>query len=253
MPKRGGNKKNRRTAAKQPTKEKKKKSVYKVKPRDARRELKVLKNPTRLLKWPKYIRLQRQNKILKERLKAPRAINVFANVASRDLVKQLDSLFKKYEPETKGEKKERLREKAAAEQRGEEYKSTRPVVIKYGLNHVTRLIHKKQAKLVVIAKNVDPLELVIWLPTLCFQMDVPYAIVSDKSWLGKFVHMKNATCLCLTGVKPEDSKDFQNVLDKCKSQFNDQLENVRLGPSIQGQRTRHKLDAQRRANKAATA
>lgn len=40
-------------------------------------------------------------------------------------------------------------------------------VVKYGLNHVTTLIENKKAKLVVIAHDVDPIELVVFLPTLC--------------------------------------------------------------------------------------
>jgi large subunit ribosomal protein L7Ae len=37
-------------------------------------------------------------------------------------------------------------------------------VLKYGLNHITTLIENKEAKLVVIAYDVDPIELVVWLP-----------------------------------------------------------------------------------------
>jgi large subunit ribosomal protein L7Ae len=36
--------------------------------------------------------------------------------------------------------------------------------LKFGLNHVTTLVENKAAKLVVIAGDVDPIELVLWLP-----------------------------------------------------------------------------------------
>ena len=36
----------------------------------------------------------------------------------------------------------------------------------------------------VIAHDVDPIELVVWLPALCRKMEVPYAIVKGKSRLG---------------------------------------------------------------------
>lgn len=36
----------------------------------------------------------------------------------------------------------------------------------------------------VIAHDVDPIELVVWLPTLCRIMEVPYCIVKGKSRLG---------------------------------------------------------------------
>jgi len=44
---------------------------------------------------------------------------------------------------------------------------TKPKVLKFGLNHVTTLIENKKAKMVVIAHDVDPIELVLWLPQLC--------------------------------------------------------------------------------------
>ena len=50
-------------------------------------------------------------------------------------------------------------------------------MIKYGLNHVTTLIEEKKAKLVVIAHDVDPIELVCWLPQLCRKKEVPYCII----------------------------------------------------------------------------
>ena len=55
----------------------------------------------------------------------------------------------------------------------------KPISLKYGLNHVTYLIEQKKAKLVLIANDVEPVELVVFLPTLCKAMDIPYAIVQS--------------------------------------------------------------------------
>ena len=73
-------------------------------------------------------------------------------------------LLSKYRPESKEEKKARRTAAAAAESAPD---SKKPKVIKFGLNHVTTLIEERKAKLVVIAHDVDPIELVIWLPALC--------------------------------------------------------------------------------------
>lgn len=65
----------------------------------------------------------------------------------------------KYRPETKAEKKARLTAKAEKKAEGkEEPVGKKPVVIKYGLNHVTSLVENKKAQLVVIAHDVDPIE-----------------------------------------------------------------------------------------------
>jgi large subunit ribosomal protein L7Ae len=53
----------------------------------------------------------------------------------------------------------------------------------------------------VIASNVDPIELVVWLPTLCRKMDIPYCFVKGKARLGQLVHQKNAAVVALTEVR----------------------------------------------------
>lgn len=53
-------------------------------------------------------------------------------------------------------------------------------VIKFGLKHVTKLIEDKKASLVVIAHDVTPIELVVWLPALCRKMGIPYCIMKGK-------------------------------------------------------------------------
>merc|ERR1711916_273641 len=49
---------------------------------------------------------------------------------------------------------------------GNVVEKSKPYVVKYGINHVTGLIEQKKAQLVVIAHDVDPIEIVLWLPSL---------------------------------------------------------------------------------------
>ena len=92
----------------------------------------------------------------------------------------------------------------------------KPSYVKCGLNHVTYLIEQKRAKIVLIAADVDPIETVVFLPTLCKSMGVPYAIVPSKSKLGELVHKKTATCVALTEFK-ESANELNNL---CKT-FNE--------------------------------
>jgi len=55
---------------------------------------------------------------------------------------QLFKLFLKYRPEDKAAKKERLLKRAQAEAEGKTVETKKPIVIKYGLNHVTYLIEQ---------------------------------------------------------------------------------------------------------------
>jgi large subunit ribosomal protein L7Ae len=98
---------------------------------------------------------------------------------------------------------------------------TRPFHLKFGLNHVTKLIEEKKAKLVVIASNVDPIELVVWLPTLCRKMDIPYCFVKGKARLGQLVHQKNAAAVVLTDVRKEDEGDLANLASAFRTNFNE--------------------------------
>ena len=97
------------------------------------------------------------------------------------VAKELFKLLNKYQTEGKKEKKERLKKEAevhVAEQKKEEKK--RPIMVKYGLNHVTSLIENNKAELVAIAHNVEPIELVLHLPTLCRKKGIPFCFVKGN-------------------------------------------------------------------------
>ena len=115
-------------------------------------------------------------------------------------------MLSKYKPETKKEKKTRLQQNAEQKLTLEEAKkkSPKPVVLKFGLNHVTELVESGKAKLVVMAHDVDPIELLVYLPTLCRKKGIPFAFIKGKARLGKVVHSKTATCVALTEVHKED-------------------------------------------------
>jgi large subunit ribosomal protein L7Ae len=182
---------------------------------------------SRFVKWPEYVRLQRQKKILNQRLKVPPAINQFTKVLDKNTATQLFKLAAKYRPETTAEKKDRLRAAAAAKAEGKKVETEKPIVVKYGLNHIVALIEAKKTQLVVIADDVDPIELVLYLPALCRKMDVPYCIVKGKARLGTLVHKKTATAFAFTEVKDADKSELANVVSAIKSNYNEKFEEQR--------------------------
>merc|ERR1711924_22689 len=152
---------------------------------------------TRFVRWPKYVRLQRSKMTLLKRIKIPPAINQFSNTFDKRLKEQAD--------------------KVAA---GGRAAAKKPIAVKMGINHVTTLVEEKKAKLVIIAHDVDPIEVVVWLPSLCKSMKIPYCIVKSKARLGAVVGMKTATCLAITDVKPENKGDLASV-QMAEANFND--------------------------------
>jgi len=186
---------------------------------------------TRFVRWPKYVRLQRQKAILLKRLKVPGTINQFTKAVDRNTAVQLFQFLDKYRPETKQAKTARLLaaakvdvratkgDKGAQEAKPKADVAVKAKVVKYGLNNVTSLVESKKAHLVIIAHDVDPLELVLWLPTLCRKKDVPYLIVKGKSRLGKVVHKKNAAVLAITSVNEGDKKALELLVQKARDNF----------------------------------
>jgi large subunit ribosomal protein L7Ae len=219
---------------------------------------------TRFVKWPRYVKLQRQKRVLMHRLKVPPTLNQFTRTLDKNTAAQLFKLLLKYRPEDRAEKKARLlklaeEQVAAAKAKKEQKKegqaeapkpaekkvTKKPVTVKYGINHVTSLIEQKKAKLVVIAHDVDPIEIVVWLPTLCRKMEIPYCIVKSKARLGQIVRKKTATALVVTDVNPADKNDFIQLMAAIKENFNDKFDEVRrmwgggkLGPKSQAARSK---------------
>ncbi|WP_440059011.1 50S ribosomal protein L7Ae [Thermogladius sp. 4427co] len=57
--------------------------------------------------------------------------------------------------------------------------------IKKGTNETTKAVERGQAKLVLIAEDVDPPEIVAHLPVLCDEKKIPYIYVPSKQRLGE--------------------------------------------------------------------
>ena len=180
-------------------------------------DIQPVRDLTRFVKWPKYIRIQRQKRILLQRLKVPPALNQFSKTIDKNqgknygsifygpsplilsvspiliinisIASQLLKLLAKYKPESHKEKHQRLQKEAESKKGGADAKKTpKPVVIKFGLNHVTELVEEGKAKLVVMAHDVDPIELLAFLPALCRKKGIPFAFIKGKARLGKLVH-----------------------------------------------------------------
>merc|ERR1712054_415500 len=179
---------------------------------------------SRYVKWPAYVRLQRQRKVLYERLKVPPAINQFTQTLDKSTAVSLFKLLTKYKPEDKDAKKQRLTQMAAAKEKKEKVDAgKKPVVVKYGINHVTTLVEQKKA--------------------------VPYCIVKGKARLGQVVGKKTATALCLTGVRNEDKAELNKVIEAVKINFNDRTKEInrKWGGNTMGLKSRDAADKKRKA------
>jgi large subunit ribosomal protein L7Ae len=197
---------------------------------------------SRFVKFPRYVELQRQKRILMKRLKCPPALAQFFEPLDKDESNKLFKILEKYAPETKKEKKERLKNDAKEKVKGKDKKDgKKPVSLKCGLNHVTYLVEQKRAKLVLVAADVDPIETVVFLPSLCKTMDIPYAIVSSKARLGSLVGKKTTTCVALTDFK-DNAAELENYCKIFREKFH--------GPPAHSRKPEKGFKAISRENKA---
>ena len=168
---------------------------------------------SRFVKWPKYIRIQRHRAILQKRLKIPPPINQFTQTLDKPTAQQVMKMLEKYRPENPIARVQRLKAKAEAKAAGkEEPPSKRANQLRQGINSVVKMVEQKKAQLVIIAHDVDPIELVVYLPALCRKMGVPYCIIKGKARLGTLVYRKTCTCVALTQVENADKPNLAKLV-----------------------------------------
>ena len=65
--------------------------------------------------------------------------------------------------------------------------ATKTGLVRKGTNEATKAVERAQAKLVVIAEDVDPPEVIAHLPMLCDERKIPYVFVPSKEKIGSSI------------------------------------------------------------------
>jgi len=79
--------------------------------------------------------------------------------------------------------------------------------IKKGTNETTKAVERGLAKLVLIAEDVDPPEIVAHLPLLCEEKKIPYVYVPSKKKLGEAAGIEVAAASASI-IDPGAAKDL---------------------------------------------
>ena len=82
--------------------------------------------------------------------------------------------------------------------------------VRKGTNEATKAIERGTSKLIIIAEDVEPPEVVAHLPILCEEQGAAYAFVPSKQELGKAlgIDITSAAAAIL------DSGDAQHIIDQ---------------------------------------
>ena len=79
--------------------------------------------------------------------------------------------------------------------------------IRKGTNETTKAVERGQAKLVLIAEDVDPPEIVAHLPLLCDERKIPYIYVPSKAKLGSAAGIEvQSSAACI--IEPGEAEDL---------------------------------------------
>ena len=76
--------------------------------------------------------------------------------------------------------------------------------VRKGTNEATKAVERAIARLVVIAEDVDPPEVIAHLPLLCDERKIPYVFVPSKDQLGSAVGI-DVPCAAACVVKEGDA------------------------------------------------
>jgi large subunit ribosomal protein L7Ae len=97
--------------------------------------------------------------------------------------------------------------------------ATQTGAVRKGTNETTKAVERSQAKLVVIAEDVDPPEVVAHLPLICDERKIPYVFVPNKQKIGSAIGIDvpaAAACIVESGDAGSLVKEISKRLEEIK-------------------------------------
>lgn len=68
--------------------------------------------------------------------------------------------------------------------------------LRRGANEATKTLNRNQSELIILAADAEPLEIVLHLPLLCEDKNVPYVFVRSKQALGRACGVQRCIVAC---------------------------------------------------------
>jgi len=73
--------------------------------------------------------------------------------------------------------------------------------LKKGANEATKTLNRGTAEVLILAADAEPLEIVLHLPLVCEDKNVPYVFVSSKTSLGRACGVNRSVIACSITAK----------------------------------------------------
>ena|SRR3989338_5023532 len=88
--------------------------------------------------------------------------------------------------------------------------------IKKGTNEATKAVERGIAKLVIVAKDTNPIEIVMHLPVLCEEKSIPFVTVPSKEDLGAAAGLNVGTSAIAIIQEGESKNIIKDIVAKLK-------------------------------------
>ncbi|MFP4218723.1 MAG: 50S ribosomal protein L7Ae [Salinarchaeum sp.] len=86
--------------------------------------------------------------------------------------------------------------------------------VKKGTNETTKAVERGTAALIVIAEDVQPEEIVMHLPELADEKDVPYVFVDTQDEIGRAAGLEVGSAAAAITDAGDASDDVEEIADK---------------------------------------
>ncbi|MCX8190339.1 MAG: 50S ribosomal protein L7Ae [Candidatus Diapherotrites archaeon] len=86
--------------------------------------------------------------------------------------------------------------------------------LRIGVNEVTKSIERGEAKLVLIAQDVEPKEIVMHIPLICDEKGITYSFVKTKKELGEKAGLNVAASSVAIAEPGSAAKELAEIIKK---------------------------------------
>jgi len=89
--------------------------------------------------------------------------------------------------------------------------------VRKGTNEATKAVERGEAELVVIAEDVQPEEIVLHLPSLCDEKDIPFVYVGQQDDIGHSVGLDVGSAAAAITDAGESSDQVDEIVEKVEN------------------------------------
>ncbi|GMH76394.1 hypothetical protein TrVE_jg778 [Triparma verrucosa] len=93
--------------------------------------------------------------------------------------------------------------------------------LKKGANEATKTLNRGISEMIVMAADAEPLEILLHLPLLCEDKNVPYVFVPSKIALGRACGVSRAVISC--SITTNEASQLKSTIDQMKIQIENLL------------------------------